>query len=167
MPDTPLATATFADLDLELATTRRVLDRVPADRLDWRPHERSMTLGELATHIANLLRWWQMTLTTDGFDMSQARPPSDAPTTKDGILDLWDQNAAAVRELAAKTTDDDLNVTWTLRAGENVISTDPRHLVVRRFGMSHVVHHRGQLSVYLRLLDVPVPSIYGPSADEQ
>jgi uncharacterized damage-inducible protein DinB len=167
MPDTPLATATFADLDLELATTRRVLDRVPADRLDWRPHERSMTLGELATHIANLLRWWQMTLTTDGFDMSQARPPSDAPTTKDGILDLWDQNAAAVRELAAKTTDDDLNVTWTLRAGENVISTDPRYLVVRRFGMSHVVHHRGQLSVYLRLLDVPVPSIYGPSADEK
>jgi len=167
MSDTPLATATFADLDLELATTRRVLDRVPADRLDWRPHERSMTLGELATHIVNLLRWWHMTLTTDEFDMSQDRSPSDAPTTKDGILDLWDKNAASVRELAAKTTDDDLNVTWSLRAGENVISTDPRHLVVRRFGMSHVVHHRGQLSVYLRLLDVPVPSIYGPSADEQ
>jgi len=167
MSDAPLATATFADLDLELATTRRVLDRVPADRLDWRPHEKSMAIGELATHIANLLRWWKMTLTTDGFDMSQARPPSDPPTTKDGILDLWDANAAAVRELADATTDGDLSATWSLRAGEKVISADPRHLVVRRFGMSHVVHHRGQLSVYLRLLDVPVPSIYGPSADER
>lgn len=167
MSDTPLAAATFADLDLELATTRRVLDRVPADRLDWQPHEKSMTLGELATHIANLLRWWQMTLTTDEFDMKQARPPRDAPTTKEGILALWDQNVAAVRELAAETTDGDLHVTWTLRAGDRALSADPRHLVLRRFGMSHIVHHRGQLSVYLRLLDVPVPSIYGPSADER
>ena len=167
MPDTPLVTASFADLDLELSTTRRVLDRVPADRLAWQPHEKSMTLGELATHIANLLRWWQMTLTTEGFDISQARPPSDPPTTKEGILALWDQQAEALRALLTDTSDDDLRVMWTLRAGDHAISTDPRHLVVRRFGMSHIVHHRGQLSVYLRLLDVPVPSIYGPSADER
>ena len=163
----PLRSAAFADLDLELATTRRVLDRVPGDRLDWRPHEKSMTLGGLATHVANLLRFWQVTLTTDGMDMMAVRPPSDPPTTKEAILDLFDRNADALRALADAATDADLSADWSMRMGDKTLSTDPRHLVARRWGMSHIVHHRGQLSVYLRLLDVAVPSIYGPTADEK
>ena len=164
---TPLRSAVFADLELELATTRRVLDRVPSDQLDWRPHEKSTTLGGLATHIANLLRFWQVTLSTDGMDMAAVRPPSDAPETKEAILDLFDRNADALRALAETATDADLNSEWSMRMGGKTLSTDPKHLVARRWGMSHVVHHRGQLTVYLRMLDVPVPSVYGPTADEK
>lgn len=167
MPDLSLTEAALADLDLELATTRRVLERIPTNQLDWRPHEKSMTIGGLATHIANLLRWWTVTLLSDGFDMA-AKPPNLSPaTTTDGILESWDTNAEALRTVLADITDEDLQADWSIRMGDKVLSTDPRHLVMRRWGMSHIVHHRGQLSVYLRLLDVPVPSIYGPSADER
>lgn len=167
MTGAPLRDAAFADLDLELATTRRVLERVPEDRLDWRPHPKSMPLGDLATHVANLLQWGVMTLSTDGVDMAAVRPPSDPPTTKAGILDLWDRNAEALRTAVAQATDADLGAPWALRLGEKTLSRDPRHLVARRWGTSHIVHHRGQLTVYLRLLDVPVPSVYGPTADER
>ena len=166
-PTSPIRAAVFADLSLELATTRRVLDRVPGDRLGWRPHDKSMTLGGLATHIANLLRFWQVTLSTDSLDMATVRPPSDPPQTKDAILDLFDRNADALRALAETATDADLSADWSMRMGDRTLSTDPRHLVARRWGMSHVVHHRGQLTVYLRLLDVPVPPVYGPTADER
>lgn len=163
----PLTTASLADLTLELATTRRVLERVPTDRFDWRPHEKSMAIGRLATHIADLLRWWRVTLLSDGFDMT-ARPPSrPRPATTEDLLELWDQNAAALRPVLADVSDDDLTADWSIRMGEKVLSTQPRHLAMRRWGMSHIVHHRGQLSVYLRLLNIPVPSIYGPSADER
>ena len=164
MPDLSL---TFADLDLELATTRRVLERVPDDRFDWRPHEKSMTIGGLATHIADQLRWWSDTLFSDGLDVSVKPPASDQLTTTDSVLERWDRNAEALRTRIAHATDTELMADWSIRMGDKVLSTDPRHLVMRRWGMSHIVHHRGQLSVYLRLLDVPVPSIYGPSADER
>ena len=90
-----LRTATFADFDLELATTRRALERIPSHQLDWRPHEKSKSIGELGTHIANLLRWWQVTLTSDGFDMSVRQPSPPRPETTEGILELWDRNADA------------------------------------------------------------------------
>ncbi len=162
-----LQTASFADFDLELETTRRVLERVPDHQLDWRPHEKSMSLGGLATHIADLLRWWQATLSSDGLDISVRQPRPPRPETTEALLELWDRNADALRAHIADLTDADLTSDWSLRNGEQVFSTDPRHLVMRRWGMSHIVHHRGQLSVYLRLLDVPVPKIYGPTADER
>ncbi|GAB5536857.1 MAG: hypothetical protein Rubg2KO_31060 [Rubricoccaceae bacterium] len=162
-----LRTASLADLDLELATTRRVLERIPEHQLDWRPHEKSMTLGGLATHIADLLRWWRVTLLSDGLDLAVRSSAPPKPTTTDEILELWGQNAEALRPILAGLTDDALRGDWSIRMGDTVLSTDPRYLVMRRWGMSHIIHHRGQLSVYLRLLDVPVPSIYGPTADER
>ncbi|MEO0556642.1 MAG: DinB family protein [Bacteroidota bacterium] len=162
-----LRTASLADLDLELATTRRVLERIPSHQLDWRPHEKSMSIRALATHIANLLRWWRVTLLSDGLDMAVRSSALPKPTTSEEILDLWDQNVEALRPVLADLSDEDLRGDWSIRMGDKVLSTDPRHLVMRRWGMSHIIHHRGQLSVYLRLLDVPVPSIYGPTADER
>ena len=103
-----LRTATLADFDLELATTRRVLERVPTHQLDWKPHERSMTLGGLATHITNLLHWWQVTLFSDGLDMAGKPPALTRPTTTDGILELWDHNAEALQARLTDITDDEL-----------------------------------------------------------
>ena len=157
----------FADLDDELDTTRRVLDRVPAEHFDWRPHEKSMTLRELAKHVAGLPKMAVMTLSTDEMDLAQPRPPSDPVDTHDDLLGLWDDSAAALRDALSGADDDTLSAEWALRHGERAISADPRHVVIRRWALSHIAHHRGQLTVYLRLLDVAVPSVYGPSADER
>ena len=167
MSDSPLSDAAFADLDLELDTTRRVLDRVPGDRFDWQPHEKSMTLGALAKHIASLPRMAVATVGTDELDLAAPRPPSVPVQTHDDLLAAWDRNTALLREALADASDDHLAEMWTLRNGEHTLSADPRHLVIRRWALSHITHHRGQLTVYLRLLDVPVPSVYGPTADER
>ena len=165
--DVPLRDTAFADLDLELDTTRRVLDRVPADRFDWRPHEKSMTLGALAKHVAGLPRMAVMTMTTAEMDLAAARPPSDPVETHDDLMALWDASSAALRDALDGADDEALAAMWALRHGKRTVSADPRHLVIRRWALSHIVHHRGQLTVYLRLLDVPVPSVYGPSADDR
>ena len=157
----------FADLDDELDTTRRVLDRVPADRFGWRPHEKSTTLGDLAKHVAGLPRMAVMALSTDDMDLSQARPPSDPVETHDDLMAMWDASSSALRAALSGADDDTLSAEWALRHGDRTISADPRHLVIRRWALSHIAHHRGQLTVYLRLLDVPVPSVYGPSADDR
>jgi uncharacterized damage-inducible protein DinB len=135
----------------------------------WKPHPRSFSLGELATHIAHILTWAQATLRSDSIDLQSpdapARPavPADAPA----LLERFDRNVAAARALLADTGDAEMMMPWTLRAGEHVVFTLPRAAVLRSFIFSHGIHHRGQLSVYLRMRDVPLPSIYGPSADEQ
>lgn len=157
--------AAFADLDAELAATRRVLERLPDDRLDFRPHPKSWTLGGLATHIANLPVWITMTLTEDGIDLA-ALPRNEALPSAAAILDAFDRNAAAAREAWEATDDERLAAPWTVRHGTHVVTEQPRRAMLRSAGISHIVHHRGQLTVYLRLLDVPVPGLYGPSADE-
>ena len=167
MSDSPLSDQAFADLDLELETTRRVLDRVPADQFDWQPHEKSMTLGALAKHIASLPRMAVATVGTDGLDLSAPRPPTAPVQTHDDLLAAWDRNTALLREALADASDDHLAEMWTLSHGEHTVSSDPRHVVIRRWALSHIAHHRGQMTVYLRLLDVPVPSVYGPTADER
>lgn len=164
---TSLRDAAFADVETELATTRRVLERVPADRFDWRPHAKSMTLGELAVHIVTLLHVQTATLEHDGFDLAERRPPSAPPETTGDLVAAFDRRADALREALAETTDEDLAQTWTLRAGRRTLSASPRGTVLRHMGLSHVAHHRGQLSVYLRMLDVPLPPMYGPTADER
>jgi uncharacterized damage-inducible protein DinB len=156
----------FADLDPELRATRRVLERLPADRLDFRPHPKSWTLGELATHVANIPLWMTATLRDDGIDLA-AIPRSTGLPSPEAILEAFDRHADDARAAWAETTADALEDAWTVRYGERVMSQQPRRRVLRSSGLSHLVHHRAQLTVYLRLLDVPVPGLYGPSADDR
>jgi uncharacterized damage-inducible protein DinB len=142
-----------------------VLERVPDAKFAWKPHPKSYTLHDLAAHVANILSWGPLTLTTSELDVAQKFPQRRFETTPEILAD-FDKNAAAYRAALAKATDADLAATWTFRAGPTVFFTQPKVGVLRGFVMNHLIHHRGQLSVYLRLLDVPVPSIYGPSADD-
>lgn len=162
----PLRQTALGDLEPELATTRRVLERIPDEHLGWTPHPKSWTLGMLATHVANLITWQSTVLGTEGLDLAAVPPAQAAPTSRDEILERFDGAAAGLRAAIGGATDEALMATWTLRKGDHVIMSQPRLAVFRTVGISHMVHHRAQLSVYLRLLDVPVPSMYGPSADE-
>ncbi|HUR91963.1 MAG TPA: DinB family protein [Gemmatimonadaceae bacterium] len=157
------------EFDQEMATTRRVLARVPEDKLDWKPHAKSMSLGQLASHVAQMADWASNIFTRDEFDF---RPPdgpafkgADCKSTRD-LLELFDKSVATARTAITGAKEETLDKTWTLKAGPHTIFSAPRWSVYRGFGINHIIHHRAQLSVYLRLLDVPVPSIYGPTADE-
>jgi len=161
----PLVDALVPEFDHEMTTTRKLLERVPDDKLTWQPHARSMTLGALATHLATLPWWGEMTLAQPEFDTASVPPPSEE-VSRAGILATFDGYAAKARAALVGKSDAELMAMWSLkRAGQTIFSM-PKAAVWRSFVVSHLVHHRGQLSVYLRLLDVPVPSIYGPSADE-
>jgi len=156
----------IAELKHEAASTKKMLERVPTDKNDWKPHEKSMKLGRLASHVAELPGWIAMTMTTDELDLSKMDyKPAIAATTEEltGILDTNVNKAVAALENA---TMEDFHKMWTLRNGDNVFFTMPKIGVIRSMAYSHHYHHRGQLSVYLRLLDIPVPGMYGPSADE-
>ncbi|HXQ29276.1 MAG TPA: DinB family protein [Gemmatimonadales bacterium] len=156
------------EFDAELAITRRALERVPDGRSSWKPHPKSMTLGRLATLIAELPNWAVNALTLDQFDFAPpGGPPMQFPTLEPiaRVLELLDRNAHAARTALLATTDAAFANPWRLLFGGRVISTEPRMTVYRR-ALNHLVHHRGQLTVYLRLNDAKVPSIYGPTADE-
>ena len=165
-PASALARTALGDLEHEIASTRRLLEAVPDAHLDWRPHAKSWTLGELATHVANLLRWPTMTLADDGFDLAGS-PRNPPASSRDELLRTLDGHAERLRAALATADDAHLMGAWTLRNGAHEIFSMPRLAVMRGFGISHLIHHRGQLTVYLRLLDVPVPGLYGPSADER
>jgi len=157
--------ALLPEFDHEMTITRQLLERVPDDRLAWKPHAKSMSVGGLATHLSNLPWWGQVTLNDPEFDLA-AFPNQAEATSRAQILETFDRNVATTRAALAGKGDGELMAPWALkRAGQTIFSL-PKASVWRSFVLSHVVHHRGQLSVYLRLLDVPVPSIYGPSADE-
>lgn len=158
--------AAFVDLDAELANTRRVLERLPDDHLGFQPHERSWTLGALATHLANLPGWMAVTLNEPGLDLA-GLPKNQTLPSREAILERFDLNADGARTAWNATDDDRLDETWTVRHGDHVVMESPRGAMLRSSGVSHLIHHRGQLTVYLRLLDVPVPGLYGPSADER
>jgi uncharacterized damage-inducible protein DinB len=155
------------DLEQELRTTRRLLERVPDEHLDWKPHPKSMSLGSLATHIANLLFWQTTTVQQSEFDLAGGPPPLASLASREELLRRFDENAAALKQAVSAMDDAALGEPWTLRRGEQTLLRLPRAAVLRTMGISHIIHHRGQLSVYLRLLDVPLPPIYGPTADEQ
>lgn len=164
----PLRDSLLAEYDHETATTRRLLARIPDAELAWRPHQKSMSLGELAGHLANLPQWCIATLTASSFDVSSAaedlRPR--APGSIAELLQKFDAGVRAARETLAAAEDADMLAPWTLKQGAQEIFTLPRISTLRSFVMNHMIHHRGQLSVYLRLKDVPLPPIYGPTADE-
>lgn len=158
------------EFDRETATTRRLLERVPEDKAAWTPHVKSMSLGQLAMHIANLPRWASIALERTEFDTNPpdgARATSPPFTSTLHLLETYDANVAAARALLVRTTDAEFMVQWTWRNGGKTMFSMPRVAVLRSFVLNHAVHHRGQLSVYLRLLDVPIPNIYGPTADTQ
>lgn len=163
-----LTGALAAEFKHEAATTRRLLERVPADRLDWQPHDRSMTLARLAGHIGELPGWGQRTMEEPEVDL--AAVPEDqrgaVAETVDSLLVDFDRGVAGFLAALDQATDDRLFEPWKLRSGDNVILDMPRVAALRGFIISHMIHHRGQLTVYLRLLDVPLPQSYGPTADE-
>ena len=154
------------EFDHEFAQTRRTLERVPYDKAEWKPHQKSFPLGELAAHLANLPRWVEMTI---GQDVLELEPDYKTPQheTLDDLLAYFDEGLAEARSHIEGASDEDLAAMWALRQGGEDVLAMPKGAVLRSFIFNHNVHHRAQLGVYLRLLDVPVPSIYGPSADEQ
>ncbi len=164
----PIAQALLPEFDHEMATTRSLLERVPEDRAGFKPHEKSTALGALAAHIANLVSLAPRIVSLTEVDMNPPGGPGFKPpqlTTTAALLASFDANVAQAREAIAGASDEELMVTWTLRNGGHTIFAMPRAAVLRTMVMNHVIHHRGQLSVYLRLNDVPLPSIYGPTAD--
>ncbi len=162
----PLSAALLPEFDHEMANTRRTLERVPENRFDWRPHQKSMTMGRLSGHLAELPFWGVMTLQRDFIDLAHPEGQALVATSRAQALEAFDKNVGASRAAIAAASDEQLMKPWTLRMGEKVIFTLPRIAVLRAMVMNHMIHHRAQLGVYLRLNDVPVPSIYGPSADE-
>jgi len=153
-----------AEFDQEMTTTRRVLERVPSDKGTWKPHEKSFSIGHLAQLVARMPGWITLTVKHPKLDLSQAAPYSYETT--DTLLADFDRAVREARESLASVTDEQMAQPWALTMGEKNLMTLPRGVVVRQ-NISHLVHHRGQLTVYLRLLDIPVPSVYGPTADER
>ena len=158
--------ALLPELDHEAATTRKLLERLPADKLAWQPHPKSMTLGRLAQHIATLPGWGHMTLTTTELDLGKEETPAPF-TEKAQFLAAFDERIAKTRKALDAATDADFLVSWSLKMDGNTLFSMPRITVFRTFVMNHLIHHRGQFSVYLRENDVPLPAMYGPSADEK
>ena len=155
----------LADYEHELATTRRVLERVPEEHLAWKPHAKSFSLGQLARHIAQIPHWLNVTLETSELDPSGIPRVADPTSTRE-IMDAFEKHAAESTAALKAASAEALKEPWTLSNGERAIFTLPKSAVTRGFVISHMIHHRAQLSVYLRLLDVPVPATYGPTADE-
>ena len=151
----------------EAAGTRKVLERVPLDKLSWKPHDKSTDLQRLAKHVASIYSWVSRALTTDEMDFAKGRPAPvpDFKTTEE-LLAILDNNVAqAIKDLEAAAPETFMQM-WTMREGEKIYLTIPKAAVIRNMALNHAVHHRGQLSVYLRLLNVPLPGLYGPTADE-
>ena len=164
-----MAQALLPEFDAEMAKTRTTLERVPEDKFEWQPHKKSMTMSGLATHIANLPSWVSVTLEQDGFDINP--PAGDSPRQEPissvaDALTRFDQNVAQARESLSGAEDEVFFQSWSLLSGGETVFTAPKVGVLRSFVMNHLIHHRAQLGVYLRINDVPVPSLYGPSADE-
>lgn len=162
----PSIQALIAELDIEAPATRRVLERLPGDSFGWQPHPKSLTAGQLAQHIASIPGSISRLLQTDGVDMATRRqeyPPSEGPTA---LLATLDASLTAAREMLAGLDEAQANATWRMTFGDRELFALPRLAVFRRMCLNHWYHHRGELVVYLRLLNVPVPIVYGRSADE-
>ncbi len=160
-----IAQSLLAEMDREMASTRKELERIPEDKFDWAPHAKSMKMGKLGQHIATLPSWTKETMTRDSLELGSSTPPPP-PKTRKEILDLFDQNVKVAKEVLASAKDEEFFKPWSLIMNGKTLMTMPKIVVMRNFVMNHNVHHRAQLGVYLRLNDIAVPSIYGPSADE-
>jgi uncharacterized damage-inducible protein DinB len=153
------------EFDEEMANTRRILERVPEASLSWKPHDKSMTLGRLASHVSDLPNRCVSVVSTDVFVRPANAVPFVAGSAKE-LLEHFDKARADARQALVGLGDQQLSGTWTLKFGERTMAELPRAMALRRVFMDHLIHHRAQLGVYLRLLDVPIPGMYGPSADD-
>ena len=160
-----IAEALLSEFTREAAATRKCLERIPEDALDWRPHRKSMRLRHLATHLARLPGWGVAVLTHDVWKRA-SDVEHEEPQTCEAILDLFDRDAEALKAAFKGRKDDHLQAVWRMEIDGAVTIERPRALVLRTLVLNHLIHHRGQLGVYLRLRDVPLPPIYGPTADE-
>ena len=162
-----IADSLLPEFDREMGVTRRLLERVPDGQFAWKPHEKSMTLGRLVEHVAELPTWAKVAIEQEGIDMATGRPEGyTPPATREAALAMFDGTVAGARAALAGRTDAELLAPWTLRAQGKEIFTMPKVAVLRSFVMNHLIHHRGQLSVYLRMQGQSIPSLYGPSGDE-
>jgi uncharacterized damage-inducible protein DinB len=161
-----LSQSLLPEFDQEMASTRRLLERVPTDKFAWTPHDKSTPLGKLASHVANLPSMASLAVSSPELNVAGPRTPQPTAETTEELLANFDRAAAAARVSIAGASDEDLFQKFTLRNGERVMFSLPKISALRTFFLSHVIHHRGQLTVYLRLNDIPVPGLYGPSADE-
>ena len=162
-----VADTIYPDLDNEVNRTRRMLELFPAEHKDWRPHTRSMTLGKLASHVAELPKFATAIVTTDSMDFMKGEYVSHSCNSKAELLDLFDSGVESLRTALRSADTASLARPWTLRRGDQVLGTGPKSVLVRDAALNHLVHHRAQLGVYYRLLDLPIPGLYGPSADEK
>jgi uncharacterized damage-inducible protein DinB len=160
--------ALLSEYDHEMATTRRLFERVPEQHFGWKPHEKSMSLGQLAGHLANIPFWADSILRAEFFDLDDMPPDArpNPPASRDALVKAFADKVAAARRLIAATGDPEMLARWTLKRGGAEMFSMPRIAALRSFVMNHSIHHRGQLSVYLRLQNVPLPAMYGPTADE-
>lgn len=155
----------LAEFDSEMARTRKTLERVPDGKFDWKPHQKSTAMGNLASHVVNLVGFGTMIFQVESVDVAKRTAQPVAKSRKE-LLETFDKNVKATRGALASAAPDQLAQAWTLYNGDKVIFAMPRAAVLRVMLINHIIHHRAQLGVYLRLNDIPVPSIYGPSADE-
>jgi uncharacterized damage-inducible protein DinB len=158
--------AAFSDLDRELNVTRKVLERIPAAQFAWKPHEKSMNLGRLAMHVATLPQWMLTTLENDELDFANPPKMRNEPTSSEDLLSEFDGHATTVKAALARLDDTALEHTWTLRNGDQILHRNSKLTILRLWCLNHMIHHRAQLCVYLRLLNVPVPAVYFNSSDE-
>ncbi len=158
----------MSEFDHEMAVTRQMLARLPEAAFGWKPHEKSMSLGALATHLCQIPHWGTSILMRNGYDLvdDTTGPPADKSTVAE-VLATFDAHSREVRKALAERTDAELITPWALKRGGHLVMSMPRAGALRRFLFNHLVHHRGQLSVYLRMQNVPLPPIYGPTADER
>ncbi len=161
-----IAAGMLDEFDHEMALTRTVVEHVPNDKLDFKPWDSAWTMGELMTHLVNVPQWATTTIETEVLDFAKI-PPREALSSVDIALSEYDQTVKRARDLIAKASDDHLLADWTAEAGGHHVMTLPRAAVLRSFVMNHMIHHRAQLGVYLRLAGARVPAVYGPTADER
>lgn len=162
-----LSQAIIAELKQEGASTKKLLEKVPEGKFDWKPHEKSMTLGRLASHVAELPAFLNSVLTIDDFDFAKGHYMPYTTNNPTELMQVFQEKLDEVVQTLQNISDEQMQATFTLRSGDHVIASLPRIAAIRSMGMNHLIHHRGQLSVYLRLLDIPIPGMYGPSADER
>ena len=155
------------ELKQEAVSTKKMLERIPNDKFDWKPHEKSRTLGQLASHIADLPGFLNSVLTMDELDFAKGDYKPYETKTPEELMNLFKEKLDEVLQTLQNTSDEKMQANFTLRSGDYVIATLPRIIAFRSMALNHIIHHRGQLSVYLRLLNIPVPGMYGPSADER
>lgn len=162
-----ISSAFIAEMEQEAAVARKCLERIPADKFGWKPHEKSMGFGQLASHVAEMFGWTPATLQQAELDFAKWDYKPFEPQSTEELVEFLDKNVAEAIDTLRNTPDSVYMENWTMRNGEQIYFTLPKAAVMRSFVMNHIVHHRGQLSVYLRLNEIAVPAIYGPSADEQ